>query len=132
MSAPKFDPSKPHEVVQPDEPKLLNPDPTGGKAPKFDPAKAFTHSFMVPERMASLRITLHGKVANLSKGGEKQDVNAGANWEVNGIDKTELTSDVTVHDRGVRRLVLLHAIIAFFYNTGIVALSINIVAGLLH
>jgi autotransporter-associated beta strand protein len=63
------------------------------KAPKFDPAKAFTHSFVVPERLASLRITLHGKVANLSKGGEKQDVNAGANWEVNGIEKTELTSD---------------------------------------
>ena len=44
------------------------------KAPKFDPAKAFTHTFTVPERLASLRITLNGKVANLSKGGEKQDV----------------------------------------------------------
>jgi uncharacterized membrane protein len=48
------------------------------------------------------------------------------------IGMTFQTSDVTVHDRSIRRLVLLHAIIAFFYNTGIVALSINIVAGLLH
>jgi uncharacterized membrane protein len=48
------------------------------------------------------------------------------------IGMTFQTSDVTVHSRNLRRLVLLHAMIAFFYNTGIVALSINIVAGLLH
>jgi uncharacterized membrane protein len=48
------------------------------------------------------------------------------------IGMTFQTSDVTIRDRGMRRLVLLHAAIAFFYNTGIVALSINIVAGLLH
>ncbi|GIL41289.1 DUF1345 domain-containing protein [Roseiterribacter gracilis] len=48
------------------------------------------------------------------------------------IGMTFQTSDVTVHARNMRRIVLAHAVIAFFYNTGIVALSINIVAGLLH
>ncbi|MDB5366327.1 MAG: hypothetical protein JWM77_2254 [Rhodospirillales bacterium] len=48
------------------------------------------------------------------------------------VGMTFQTSDVTVRGRGMRRLVLLHSVISFFYNTGIVALSINIVAGLLH
>jgi hypothetical protein len=62
------------------------------KAPKLDPAKDFTHTITVPERMASLRVMLTGKVDNLSKGGQKQDVSASWGVEVNGIDKTEQTS----------------------------------------
>ena len=38
-------------------------------------------------------------------------------------------SDVNIADRGIRRIALVHGIIAFFFNVGILALSINIVAG---
>lgn len=48
------------------------------------------------------------------------------------IGMTFQTSDTEVNTRSMRRLVLVHGVVAFFYNTGIVALSINIVAGLLH
>jgi uncharacterized membrane protein len=48
------------------------------------------------------------------------------------VGMTFQTSDVAVRGRAMRRLVVLHAAVAFFFNTGIVALSINIVAGLLH
>jgi uncharacterized membrane protein len=38
-------------------------------------------------------------------------------------------SDVTVTDRGIRRLVLGHALIAFAYNTTILALAISLLFG---
>jgi uncharacterized membrane protein len=38
-------------------------------------------------------------------------------------------SDVEVSSRYLRRVVLLHSVIAFFFNAGIIALSVNIVAG---
>ena len=38
-------------------------------------------------------------------------------------------SDTAITDRGVRRTVLFHAILAFAYNTGILALVLNIVVG---
>ena len=63
------------------------------KAPKLDPAKDFTHTITVPERLASLKVTLTGKVDNLSKGGEKQDLSASQSWPLNGIDTTEATND---------------------------------------
>jgi uncharacterized membrane protein len=40
-------------------------------------------------------------------------------------------SDVEITSRRIRRLALFHALIAFAFNTAIVALSINIVAGLI-
>ena len=40
------------------------------------------------------------------------------------------TSDVAVNSRSMRRLVLLHTVMAFAFNTGILALTINILAGL--
>lgn len=40
------------------------------------------------------------------------------------------TADVTITGRRIRRIALLHSFIAFVYNTIIVALSINIVSGL--
>ena len=61
--------------------------------PKLDVKKDFTHAFQVPERLASLSVTLTGKVENLSKGGEKQDVAASRTWVLNGIDKTDATND---------------------------------------
>jgi uncharacterized membrane protein len=42
------------------------------------------------------------------------------------------TSDVTVMTRGMRRLVLGHSVLAFFFNLAILGLSINIAAGLLN
>jgi uncharacterized membrane protein len=41
------------------------------------------------------------------------------------------TSDVTVTTRPMRRLVLLHSVIAFFFNVIILAITVNVVAGLL-
>ena len=38
-------------------------------------------------------------------------------------------SDVTTTTRAMRRAVLAHCMIAFFFNIGVVALTINIVAG---
>lgn len=44
---------------------------------------------------------------------------------------TSQTSDVVVSARPMRRLVLLQALLSFVFNTGLLALSINILAGLL-
>ncbi|MEY4911409.1 MAG: hypothetical protein RL761_1072 [Pseudomonadota bacterium] len=41
------------------------------------------------------------------------------------------TSDVTITTRPMRRLVLLHSVIAFFFNVIILAITVNVVAGLL-
>jgi uncharacterized membrane protein len=46
------------------------------------------------------------------------------------IGMTFQVSDVQVADAVMRRLVLVHGIVAFFYATGILALSLNLVAGL--
>lgn len=63
------------------------------KAPTLDPAKDFTHTITVAERLASLRVVLTGKVDNLSRGGQKQDVSANWTWELNGVEKTARTSN---------------------------------------
>jgi uncharacterized membrane protein len=47
------------------------------------------------------------------------------------IGMTFQVSDVQIMDPSVRRLALAHGILSFFYATGILALSINLVAGLL-
>lgn len=44
---------------------------------------------------------------------------------------TSQTSDVAVSARPMRRLVLLHAALSFVFNTGVLALTINILAGLI-
>ena len=60
---------------------------------KLDPAKLFTYRLAVPERLASLRVTLSGKVENLSAGGEKQNLAAFRQFHLNGIDQTPATND---------------------------------------
>ena len=45
------------------------------------------------------------------------------------IGMTFQVSDVNIADRDIRRIALAHGVIAFFFNLGILALSINIVAG---
>ena len=47
----------------------------------------------MPERLAKLTVTLTGKVEVLSNGGEKRDLSASHTWTINGIDKTDATSD---------------------------------------
>jgi uncharacterized membrane protein len=41
------------------------------------------------------------------------------------------TADVSIVSRGMRRLVLIHAVISYFFNTIILALTINIAASML-
>ncbi|HET6803867.1 MAG TPA: DUF1345 domain-containing protein [Frateuria sp.] len=45
------------------------------------------------------------------------------------IGMTFQVSDVQVSSRGLRRMVLVHGVVAFFFNVFIVAVSVNIVAG---
>ena len=47
------------------------------------------------------------------------------------IGMTFLVSDIDITSRAIRRLVLLHGLLSFALNTFVVALTINIVAGLL-
>ncbi|MFD1257563.1 DUF1345 domain-containing protein [Mucilaginibacter terrae] len=47
------------------------------------------------------------------------------------IGMTFQVSDVEISSRKIRRLALLHALIAFAFNTAIVALSINVISGLI-
>jgi uncharacterized membrane protein len=46
------------------------------------------------------------------------------------IGTTSQTADVSICSRPMRRLALLHGVIAFFFNTTLLALTINVAAGL--
>jgi uncharacterized membrane protein len=48
------------------------------------------------------------------------------------IGMTSQVSDVQVLSRSLRKLALLHGILSFFFNTMILAMSINIIAGLIQ
>lgn len=45
------------------------------------------------------------------------------------IGMTAQVSDVTTGGPGMRRLVLIHSVIAFFFNTAVLALGVNLAAG---
>lgn len=47
------------------------------------------------------------------------------------IGMTCQVSDVQIKSRSTRRLALVHGVLTFFFNTVVLALSINIIAGLL-
>jgi uncharacterized membrane protein len=47
------------------------------------------------------------------------------------VGMTCQVSDVQVTSRSMRRLTLIHGIVAFFFNTGVLALAINILASAL-
>lgn len=47
------------------------------------------------------------------------------------IGMTFQVSDVEISDKQIRRLVLVHGLISFAFNTAIVALSINVISGLI-
>lgn len=44
------------------------------------------------------------------------------------IGTTFQTSDIDIHARQIRRTVLIHGLIAFLFNTAVIALSVNIAA----
>jgi uncharacterized membrane protein len=46
------------------------------------------------------------------------------------LGTTSQTSDVTISSSPMRRLALIHGVIAFFFNTTLLALMVNIAAGL--
>jgi uncharacterized membrane protein len=48
------------------------------------------------------------------------------------IGMTFQTSDVSITDYRIRRLALLHGLIAFIYNVAIIAVAVNVATGLLH
>jgi uncharacterized membrane protein len=47
------------------------------------------------------------------------------------LGTTSQTSDVTIGSSAMRRLALIHGVIAFFFNTTLLALVVNIAAGLI-
>jgi len=47
------------------------------------------------------------------------------------VGMTFQVSDVQITDRNIRRLCLVHGLISFAFNTAIVALSINVISGLI-
>jgi uncharacterized membrane protein len=47
------------------------------------------------------------------------------------VDMTFQVSDVQIEDHSLRRIVLAHSVLAFFFNVVVLALTINIVAGLI-
>lgn len=47
------------------------------------------------------------------------------------IGATSQTSDVSVRSRAMRRLVTAHAVVSFFYNSAVLALTINLAAGMI-
>jgi uncharacterized membrane protein len=46
------------------------------------------------------------------------------------IGATSQTSDTSIRSRALRRLVTVHAVISFFFNTAVLALTVNIAASL--
>ncbi len=60
---------------------------------KLSAGSVLTHTLAVPDRLARLSVTLTGKVDVLSAGGTKRDLSASHTWTLNGMDKTDATSD---------------------------------------
>lgn len=67
---------------------------------KLDPAKGYTYTFPIPERVASVEVTLAGKIDQLTQGGQKQDLSASHQFYANGIDRTELIADAHLEKFG--------------------------------
>jgi len=47
------------------------------------------------------------------------------------VGMTSQVSDVQILSRSIRRLTLFHSVLSFFFNTSILAMTINIIAGLI-
>lgn len=42
------------------------------------------------------------------------------------------TADISLNSQPIRRMVLVHSILTFFFNSSVLGLSINIISGLIH
>ncbi|MCX6909544.1 MAG: hypothetical protein NTY01_16085, partial [Verrucomicrobia bacterium] len=60
---------------------------------KLSAASELTHALVVPDRLARLTATLSGKVDVLSAGGAKRDLSVSHTWTLNGMNKTDASSD---------------------------------------
>ena len=60
---------------------------------KLSAGSNLTHTFTVPERLASLTVAFSAKVDVVSAGGTKKNLTASHTWTLNGIDKTEAVND---------------------------------------
>ncbi len=70
------------------------------KGLKLESGRELIHSFSVPERLATLTVTVTGQVEQIAQGGAKREVTASRTWELNGIDRTEFTSDAHLSKMG--------------------------------
>jgi uncharacterized membrane protein len=86
----------------------------------------YAHVFYRLEREADVEGSGKGLIF---PGGEKPDYHDFAYFSFV-IGMTCQVSDVNVTSRFMRRLVLLHGLLSFAFNTAILALSINIISGL--
>mgnify|MGYP003352863198 CR=1 FL=1 len=48
------------------------------------------------------------------------------------LNMTFQVSDVQISSRPIRRLALLHGVVAFFFNVTIIAITVNVAAGILQ
>jgi hypothetical protein len=58
------------------------------KISKLDPAKVFTHTITIPERLERMEVALSGEVEILGKGGERQTLRESRAASMNGINKS--------------------------------------------
>ena len=72
-----------------------------------------------------------GLIGGLEFPGEKQPSYMDFMYFSFVIGMTCQVSDVQVTGRGVRRMALAHGVVSFFFNTIILALTINIIAGMI-
>jgi uncharacterized membrane protein len=79
--------------------------------------------------------TTHGGLGKLAGGLDFPDDETPDYWDflyfATSIGAASQTSDVAIRTKALRRLVTLHAVISFFFNTAVLALVINIGASLI-
>ncbi len=55
--------------------------------------RVFTHSFQVSDRLAHISAVLSARISYLSRGGKKEEISDSQEWDINGIDATDITQD---------------------------------------
>ena len=76
-------------------------------------------------------IAERGQAAGLLFPGDQPDVYMDFVYFAVSVGATAQVSDPGVQSTGLRNLVTVHAVTAFFYNTAVLALGINILSGML-
>ena len=55
--------------------------------------RVFTHSFQVSDRLSRISAVLTGRISYISRGGKKEEISDSHDWDINGIDATDITQD---------------------------------------